>query len=305
MARKPPAKNPVVSMLPHQEELFWRDDLRRCAAIWRRQGRKSTTLANIALRRMMEKRGHTCIFGSAAVLIGGEFLRKEVGTWQQFIKTMQRVALENKMLAESNAENLDIDAVCDLFEHSKLEVKIWHDNTTFSRSIVVACNPDTAVGWTGDIFLDEVGRIADYKDVLEAVLPFMDNNPDYILRMATTPPPDDTHYSWEYLVPPTEDYPVNARGNWYRAQSGIWVHRADIFDTGAGGLPLFDPDSGERITPEEHRKKAFDKTAWDRNYGCRFVRGGVAAVSLAALATAMERGKGQCFASNITEEITL
>jgi hypothetical protein len=305
MAKSPANSSPVVTMLPHQEELFWRDDLRRCAAIWRRQGRKSTTLANIALRRMMERKNHTCIFGSAAVLIGGEFLRKEVQTWKQFITAMHSLAAAQHLRAESNADDLDVDAACDLFEHSKLEVKIWHDKTSYSRSVVVACNPDTAVGWTGDIFLDEVGRIADYKDVLEAVLPFMDNNPEFILRMATTPPPDDTHYSWEYLVPPTEDFVVNPRGNWYRAQSGIWVHRADVFDTCAAGLALFDPDSGQPITPEEHRKKAFDKTAWDRNYACRFVRGGVAAISIAALQTAMLKGVITCSAENVTDEIVL
>jgi hypothetical protein len=302
MSRSP--GKPIIQMLPHQEELFWRDDLRRCAAIWRRQGRKSTTLSNIALRRMMERNNHTCIFGSAAVLIGGEFLRKEVTTWKFAIGKMRGMAAAQKMQATSTFDDLpDIEAMCDVFEHSKLEVKIWHDKTTYSRSVVVACNPDTAVGWTGDIFLDEVGRIADYKDVLEAVLPFMDNNPEFILRMATTPPPDDTHYSWEYLVPPSEEFVVNPRGNWYRTQSGIWVHRADVFDTCAAGLALFDPDSGEKTTPEEHRKKAFDKTAWDRNYACRFVRGGVAAISIAALQNAMAKGRGVCLAANVTDEI--
>ena len=43
-------------------------------------------------------------------------------------------------------------------------------------------------------------------------------------------------------------------------------------------MPRTTPD-----TPEQHRAKAIDKVAWDRNYGCKFIKGGTAAISLTDL----------------------
>ena len=59
------------------------------------------------------------------------------------------------------------------------------------------------------------------------------------------------------------------------------------------------------MTPEEARALAFDKAAWDRNYALKFVRGGSAAIGLAALNHAMLLGRGEGVAENITEDIVL
>ena len=61
---------------------------------------------------------------------------------------------------------------------------------------------------------------------------------------------------------------------------GIRVHRLDVHDACAAGVPMYHPKTREKISPEESRRLAFDKTAWDRNYALRFIRGGVAACSL-------------------------
>jgi hypothetical protein len=122
--------------------------------------------------------------------------------------------------------------------------------------------------------------------------------------MATTPPPDDQHYSFELFVPPAgAEFSVKPAGTWYRSGSGIMVHRVDAWDSAAAGVPLYHPDNGAPITPEEHRALAFDKSAWDRNYALKFLQGGTAAIPLAALARAMELGRGQCLALNVTEAL--
>lgn len=131
----------------------------------------------------------------------------------------------------------------------------------------------------------------------------MSSNPQFRWRMASTPPPDDDHYSWELIVPPTEEFPVNPRGNRYESQAGISVHRVDCYDAYAGGVPMFHPKTRQPISPDESRALAFDKTAWDRNYALRFIRGGVAAVSLSHLFLAMERGQSGGLAVAITEEV--
>ena len=304
-AGEAPAALQVITLRSYQEEATWRLGLRRLLYLWRRQSGKSTSLGAEGLRRMMLNRNRLVVFGSASILLGTEFIRKEAELWLKFLDTARAIAAEAGMLLKTSGDDLDLDAVCDLFEHSKLETKLFHDRTSYSRSKVVAPNPDTAVGWTGDVFLDEVGRVPELKGVLEALLPIMENNPQFILRMATTPPPDDAHYSWELFAPEERRFSVNARGNWYRSRSGILVHRADVFDTYLAGLPCFHPDTGAPITPAEHRALAFDKSAWDRNYALEFLSGGTAAVSLASIARAMMLGADQGAANYCTEEVAV
>lgn len=296
------ARPPLIQLRPYQEEAFWSESGIEFW-LWRRQAGKSFTAACKALRRMMEIRGLSSFFVSASVALGTEFVRKEAEVWAKVLEKMRAATESAGLKLESNADGLSIDDVADLFEHQKLETKIWHDRTTYSRSRVIAPNPDTAVGWTGDIWMDEFGRMPEFQAVLEAVLPFMSSNPQFRLLGITTPPPDDAHYSWELVLPPVDEFAIHERGNWYRSQAGYKVHRCDAWDAYAAGVPMYDDETRTPLTPEEHRAKAFDKTAWDRNFGLRFIAGGTAALSLASLLVAMERGKHLGAAENVTEEV--
>ena len=294
-------QEPFIKLRPYQQEVFW-SKLRMFFLLWARQKGKSYTFANRAFRRMMENQNHLVIFVSASILLGGELLLKEAAVWQTVMTKYKAMLAANKdFLLRTSAEDdkgnlLDIDAIADLFEHNKLEAKIWHSNTSFSRTRVVAPNPNTAVGWTGDVYMDEVGRIENLKDVFEAVMPIIDSNPLFEFLMATTPPPDDKHYSFEMFLAPEKEWPHNPRGNWYESPSGIAVHRVDAWDGQAAGVHYYDSKiKGKIITPEEHRQQAFDKIAWDRNHGVKFIQGGTAAISLADIQRAMELGRGNCF----------
>lgn len=80
----------------------------------------------------------------------------------------------------------------------------------------------------------------------------------------------------------------------------------DAYDAYAGGHPIYDQKTKQPLSPDEHRAIYFDKSAWDRNYGLKYLTGGTAAVSLAALTRSMELGRQYgCVASDITEEIAL
>lgn len=298
------APKAIIQLRKYQKEAFWSD-----AGVefwlWRRQAGKSFTAASKALRRMMTMRGLSSFFVSASIALGAEFLRKEAEVWQKVLEAMRIAAEKEGLKLDSTADGLDLDAICDLFEHQKLETKIWHDRTTYSRSRVIAPNPDTAVGWTGDIWLDEFGRMPDFQAVREAVLPFMSSNPQFRLLGITTPPPDEAHYSWEMVLPEQEEFPVKAKGNWYRSDAGFRVHRVDAWDAAKAGVPMYDDETRQALTPEEHRTKTFDKTAWDRNFGLRFVAGGTAALPLALIQLAMERGKHLCAGNNCTEVIAV
>jgi hypothetical protein len=293
---------PLISFRPAQEEAFW-SPLGLLFLLWRRQFGKSRTLGAWGLKRMMERRNHSVFYCSAAIRLGVENIRKEAELWIECMRLFREAAKRERMLLESNGDGLDVDAVADLFEHQKLETRLYHDRTSYSRSMVVAPNPTTAVGWTGDVVMDEVGRMPELKEMIEALEPIMSSNPEFLWRMASTPPPEDDHYSWELIVPPHDEFPLNPRGNWYVSQAGLHVHRVDAYDAYAGGFPMFSKVSRLPISPDEHRAEAFDKTGWDRNYGLHFIAGGTAAVSLAAIHLAMERGKYLGAANNVTEEI--
>ena len=300
---------PLVKLRPYGEEAF-RHPAGLLAWLYRRQSGKSYGLGITALDWMMES---VCsvIFASAALRLGTENILKEAEVWRKMTETMRAVSTTAGYALTSSADDaagalLDVDAIADLFEHQKLETKLWHSRTTYSRSVVVAPNPDTAVGWTGHVILDEVGRMPEFRDLFEAMEPIVSSGKNYRVRLATTPPPDDSHYSYELLAPPPEmdgNWPVNPRGNWYTSRQGILVHRVDAWDCDAAGVPLYDLQTRERLTPDEHRARSVDKTAWDRNYGIRFVKGGTGAVSVAALYHAQAAGQGEGTGIQITDSL--
>ena len=288
---------PLIALRTYAEDPFWNDTDGMQFWLWRRQAGKSFTAANKALRRMMEVPGLSSFFVSASVALGTEFVRKESEVWTKVLSEMKRRAASIGQELHTYAtdkgrvlefDHTDLDALSEIFEAQKLETRIYHDNTTYSRSRVIAPNPETAVGWTGDIWLDEVGRMPQFKEVLEAVLPFMSSSPQFRLLGITTPPPEDDHYSWELFAPAAgQEFTANPRGNYYISQAGYKVHRCDAWDAHAAGISLFDDITRKPLTPEEHRAKAYDKTAWDRNFALKFIMGGQAAVSLNDINRAM------------------
>lgn len=273
----------------------------------RRQYGKTTIAARIALKKMMKRAGHTVIFGSVKLDLGREIVRKEAEAMQRAFSMMAAAAKKGDTLLRladgstgkeiataENAENAEkqsfgVDDFAELYEACRLEFRLYHSRTVYSRTKVVALTP-AAVGETGDLILDEVGRVKNFRDVYEAVKPIIASNPSFRCIYTTTPPPDDTHYSFELLAPPIgEELPVSAQGNWYRSELGVWVLRVTAWDAYADGIPLYDDDTGAAQSPDESRARDHDKDAWDRNYGCRFVMGGTAACGLMVLDTAQRR----------------
>lgn len=261
----------------------------------RRQYGKTTIASRIALEKMMRLPGHTVVFGSVKLDLGREIVRKEADAMQKAF-----AALNAGQLQVANADTgkvpdkLTADDFADLYEHSRLEFRLWHDRTTYSRTKVVALTP-AAVGETGDLILDEVGRVRNFREVWEAVSPIIASNPQFRCLLTTTPPPDDAHYSFELLSPPIgAELPINPKGNWYRSDLGVWVLRVTAEDAYADNVPLYDDDTGAPISPAESRQRASDKDAWDRNYACKFVLGGTAACGILQLDTAQRRGVGHC-----------
>jgi hypothetical protein len=286
------------------------DEHRLSAFLARRQFGKTTTVAGIALKKMMRTRGHTVIFGSAKLSLSREIVRKEAQIMQAALGSLRTATAAARLRITDGGKpipaNLSEDDFAGIFEAQRLEFRFYHSNSEsdYSRTKVVALLPDT-VGETGDLMLDEVGRVKNFREVWEAVRPIISSNPSFRCTLTTTPPPDDTHYSWELLAPPIGvEFAPNPEGNNYVSELGVNVLRVDAYDAYAGGVALYDDDTGEAITPAEHRRRDHDKDAWDRNYGVKFLLGGTAACGLLLLDTAQRRGVGQCACFVIDDDLS-
>lgn len=280
-----------IALAAYQRELLRTGrDYGQLLMLWRRQGGKTTTFAWQALRWMLENPGTLVTFSTCSLALGAEMTEREAALLSGIVEAM-RSAAGDAGRVESNADGLDWFDLADLYQHGKLEVSLWHDRVRRSRTKIIAANYATARGYSGYVLLDEIGFIRDFKGFYEAIEPVFSRNPDYRLWMATTPPEDDAHFSYELSAyPPGLVFAPAAAGTWYQNESGLPVHRVSAEDAELAGVRLYDSRTRLPVTPAEHRAKALDKTAWDRNYGLVFTQGGTSAVPLVALHQAQTLG---------------
>lgn len=264
--------------------------------LWRRQGGKTEELSTWSLEDLLKFAGRTVILASASLNVGGEVaLRAATVFWDvlERMRTRFKKADSLKRL-ETGTEN-KFDPLAEAFMGGKLQVSFTHPGGKISRLKVIAPNPATARGFTGSVFLDEIGFIPDFRAVWDAVEPITSSDPTFRLVMSTTPPPDSGHYSHELLVPPADlgELPPSAKGHWYRGDGGIMVHRVDARDAELAGAKLYHPEKRTELSIDQHRALALDKEAWDRNYGLKLAATGTAACSLTALHFAQSRPEAQ------------
>ena len=289
--------------------------LRLWAILWERQAGKSTTFADLALLEMMLNPHRTVVYGSASLLLAQEItLKAAIRTGQTARELVEADArlLQNFATAAAgqvgdklqfqtaNAETdkllpkLSESDFAQLFQDQKLEFRVYHDRTAYSRTKVIAPNIATARSWSGTVLLDEIAFIHNLRELVTALLPIISTNKTYKLILSTTPPEfDDTHYSFELLAPPAGiEFLPNAAGNWYESESGIRVHRADAFDTNLAGKKIYDLKTSEEISPTQAFEKAPNKDGHKIAHWLVWTIGGAAACDLLRLKVAQERGVG-------------
>jgi hypothetical protein len=182
-----------------------------------------------------------------------------------------------------------------LFKQQRLEFRVYHSPTEYSRTKVIAPNIATARSWSGTVLLDEVAFIRNFRELITALLPVISADKQFKLILSTTPPEfDDTHYSFELLAPPAGlKFEPRAEGNWYTSESQIRVHRADAFDTALAGKKIYDLKTGAEISPAEAFNRAPNKDGHRIAHWLTWMLGGSAACDLLRLRTAQERGINQ------------
>jgi phage FluMu gp28-like protein len=144
-------------------------------------------------------------------------------------------------------EDMSIDQS---FENMRMEVRITIENMV-GRIKVLAANPRTARGFSGDLILDEFAFHENSAAIWEAAEPILSSNPDFLCRIAST---------------------GNGRHNmFYRMATGAYkLSRVPRTLAWQQGVKVFDPATRLPITPEEARARSLDKRAYDQNYECAF-----------------------------------
>jgi hypothetical protein len=302
---------------PYQRQIFKHlEHAGLLALLWRRQGGKTTTLAEIALLKMLRRPGRLITFASVSILLGREIVLKETQTLFTALEHLRQQAQNQhcqlqlhdaKSSRPLNTQPSTLnDQFVDLFQSQRLELRLYHSRTTYSRTLVIAPNPATARGWTGDVILDEIGFIDDLPSLWEAMEPIVSSDPDFRVTMATTYPENEAHFAYDLLVPaaPTT-FPPNPLGHWYKSSAGILVHRCNIYDAHAAGCSIYDLTTRRLITPQQHCAAAINKESWRRNYALEITGGTSGALSIAAISRAQELGvnKGLCLTIDTPEDL--
>lgn len=323
---------PGLFTLRRAQRTFWMSPHPVQYIIARRRYGKSRLLGGKGIQRMIRIRNHSVFYINASLRQGVENIRAQVKAWTEVMSMARELAARHNMLLTTSADDvpdplsarpgdsnhgrgrkmLSEDDICQQYfdaltsventgglNAKKMESRIYHTGSIYSRSMVVPANPDTAVGYGGDTFKDEYARWQNWREVEEALGPLIDENPHLISWGATTPPPDDdAHPSWHFLNPGDQEFPVNPDGNWYWSNAEdedaerFPILRVDAHDA-QEEAPLFARTAGRPvITVAEARRRATDKRAFDRNYLLKFFTGGAAALSADVIAAAMHSNPG-------------
>jgi phage FluMu gp28-like protein len=241
-AAPPPARRPdrdgreaLIRFLPYQREAF--ADRHHGVAIWfwGRQCRKSSTGAAWAVDRLLTqvpKHGRWLVTVLSNSKDNGAEFNLKVGEICELLGQAYEAA------------DLSPDG---LYEHMVYETRVRVGGGV-GRIKVLAANPRTARGFSGDLILDEFAFHEDSQRIWEAAEPILAAHPEYLCRIMST---GNGRQNMFYRMVTSGRYPVSN------------IRRSDAWGQ---GLPVYHPVTREPITPDQARELALDKRAYDQNY---------------------------------------
>lgn len=237
----------LVLFRKYQEPVFWDHTTKTQLIHWSRQIGKSYTLAAWAVERLLRFPGRLVTVLSNSRDNGGEFVIKVEEICRQMGAVIESI--------ESNQDELNTrsDLSEDLkFEAMRFEVRITVKGRT-GRIKVLAANPRTARGFSGDLILDEFAFHENSAAIWEAAEPIISSNPDFLCRISST---GNGKRNMFYQLISRGDIPY------------LRMRRSDAW--AMGEIKIHSIVSGKEITPDEARRQAADKRAYDQNYECAF-----------------------------------
>lgn len=225
----------LIKFRAYQREIFMDRSTGVLILHWSRQMGKSFTLAAWAVDRLLTRPGRLVTVLSNSRDNGAEFVLK-----CQEVCNQLGVAMESADLS-SGIE----------YENMRFEVSITVKGKR-GRIKVLAANPRTARGFSGDLILDEFAFHEDSNAIWAAAEPILSSNPDFLCRIASTG--------------------NGTRNMFYRmaTEGRFKVCRVRRSDAWKMGVKIYDATTRQPITPDEAREQAMDKAEYDQNYECTF-----------------------------------
>ena len=214
---------------------------------WSRQIGKSFTLAAWAVDRLLTIPGRLVVVLSNSRDNGAEFAAKCAEVCDLF-------SIAFKQSDESSDTT---------FENMRFEIRVTVGGKT-GRIKVLAANPRTARGFSGDLILDEFAFHENSAAIWEAAEPILSSNPDFLCRIAST---GNGKHNMFYRM--SSGGAPDATGMCV-SSSGYRVSRVPRTLAHSLGVKVYDPNTRQPITPEQARAQALDKRAYDQNYECAF-----------------------------------
>jgi phage FluMu gp28-like protein len=246
---------------------------------WSRQIGKSFTLAAWAIDRLITRPGRLVTVLSNSRENGAEFLAKCAEVCR---------LLDREFESTNKSRTLS-------FKDMRMEIKIRAEGKT-GRIKVLAANPRTARGFSGDLILDEFAFHENSDAIWEAAEPILASNRDFLCRIASTG--NGRHNLFHQFAAPVVTSSANAnalpRGGICLsfARAGHVLSRVTRTQAHWLGVPIYDPNTRETISPETARARAVDKRAYDQNYECAFADENLALLSHDPIAGAEQDGIG-------------
>ena len=233
---------PIIQFREYQRPVFGDNETGVLVLHWSRQIGKSFTLAAWAVDRLLTRPGRLVTVLSNSKDNGQEFALKCAEVCRKFDEAKKRVI-----------EQYGLKDLSTSVEYSDMRFEIAVKvKGRVGRIKVLAANPRTARGFSGDLILDEFAFHEDSAAIWDAAEPILSSNPDFLCRVAST---------------------GNGTGNmFYRmaTEGRFKVSRVRRSDAWRMGVRIYDAKTRRPITPEEARAQALDKASYDQNYECAF-----------------------------------
>jgi phage FluMu gp28-like protein len=220
---------------------------------WSRQIGKSFTLAAWAIDRLLSQLPR---HGNWLITV----LSNSRDNGAEFVTKCHEVCRKMDMAIESEDVSSDLE-----YENMRMEVRI-RVGPKIGRIKVLAANPRTARGFSGDLILDEFAFHEDSAAIWEAAEPIISANPEFLCRIASTG--NGKHNMFYRMAACGASAPADGRV--VRSLAGFNVCRVSRTEAWKMGVKIYDANTREPITPEQARAAALDKRAYDQNYELRF-----------------------------------
>lgn len=252
---------PIIKFRPYQLPVFEDRTSGILVLHWSRQIGKSFTLASWAVDRCLTRPGRLVTVLSNSKDNGAEFAVKAAEVLRLLDKAFQALDGDSEVEPEAFRESeVEYDAM-------RFEIRIRVEGQT-SRIKVLAANPRTARGFSGDLILDEFAFHENSAAIWEAAEPILSSNPDFLCRISST---GNGKHNLFYQMATSGKFPLSRV-----PRSLAWKQ----------GVKIYDPKTREAITPDEARASSLDKRAYDQNYECAFTDENMALLTQELISTA-------------------